>query len=137
MDNLWFLWFFECFTIHLWRMEDKYDIFKKFLKNGQNDHILGKMSKKAKIRQKWQKSEIWPKFAYFVGKMTFLDILPKNRKINSFSFYNIILSPKTPILGSKIEFLAIFKFGTFRTPKPSLFVTKILSHSFSLTFWVF
>ena len=102
-------------------MEHKCGIFEKFLKNGQNDHFLGKMSKKAKNRQKGKKSENWPKFAYFIGKMTFLDILPKNEKNNQFSFCNIIFSLKTPILGHKIEFLAIFKFWAWGTTKTFTF----------------
>ena len=79
-------------------MEQKHGIFEKNLKNGQNDHILGKMSKNAKIDQNIKIWQILDKFDYFMDILTFLDILPRNEKIKLFSLYKPICRLKTLIL---------------------------------------
>ena len=122
---------------NLWWMTKTYDIFQPLPKNGQNDQKIDKMTKKAKIHQKCQNFKILVNFAYFVDILTFLDNLARMWKSNLFSICDIICSPKSPILASKIAFLSIFEILSLEAQKPSIFTRKNWCSSFSLVFSFF
>ena len=118
-------------------METKCIILWKFTKNGQNDQKIDKMTKKAKIRQKCQIFKIFGQFCLYCGHFDFFRRFGQKVKSNLFAICDIIFSPKSLILASKITFLSIFEIWPLNTPKPSLFATQNWRSSFSLAFSFF